>query len=112
MDWLKQLTDMLGVNPFTFIALSALIIVLIAIARHAIGAAYEKEAWWKSLLSATAIALGIVGAFIFQGAGLYQQDNEFLVIVTGLFNGCFAIASHQMLKQFPWLEKWLKGVVS
>lgn len=110
MDWLTELTTLLGVHPFAFIALTALVIVFVAIARRMIGNAYEGHEWWKAILSTIALGCGIGGAFVFEMAGLYKLGNPSLVAVTGLFNGSLAIASHQLLKHIPWLDKWLKGV--
>lgn len=110
MDWLKQLTDLLGVSPQSFMAVTALVLVVVAVGRYVLGKKLEEQRWWKAVLTGTALALGVAVASLAQLAGVYKCDNSALVAFVGLFNGALAVVSHQLLKQIPWLDKWLRGI--
>ena len=113
MEWLKELTTLLGVNPLAFMAVTALILLVIAVFRYVIGKEQlEKKRWWKAILTGGALVLGIGAAMLARAAGIYTSDNIALNVLIGLFNGSLAVASHQFLKQIPWLDKWLNGVNS
>jgi len=110
MEWLDTITNMLGVNPIAFLALTILIVALVAIMR-AFGTKLEGKEWWKAALTTAALIFGAAGALLFWKAGLYKLQNVWLVLVAGLFNGTLACVGQQYLKKIPWVGKWLKGVV-
>ena len=111
MEFLDLIKDVLGVNLAHFALVSAVIMVIVFVVRLGVkGQKFSALPWFKAVLAAGAIVLGIGVAYVAMLAGIYEFKNHALLIFVGFFNGALASIGWSILKQIPGIKALVAGL--
>ena len=111
MEFIKFVTDALGVPIPTFLLVSAVVLVAITILRYGTKSQpWAPSDWFKAVTLGCAISLGIGAAFLAQAAKLYAVENTARLALVGFFNGTVAVTAWHGLKRIPWVKQFVSGL--
>jgi hypothetical protein len=103
VEFIKFVTDALGVPIPTFLLVSAVVLVAITILRYGTKSQpWAPSDWFK------AVTLG--SAFLAQAAKLYAVENTARLALVGFFNGTVAVTAWHGLKRIPWVKQFVSGL--
>lgn len=108
---LAAINKVFGVDPVSFLLVSFAAGALLTAVRAALKTKkFTTASWYKPVLTLSAVALGIGGAFLAWFTPLYNTvPNAVTIAFLGIFNGLLAMGCWQLVKYVPKVSEMITG---